>query len=111
MDLIDRGPLLGAGENFLHPLHHSSLLLPLLRAHPSPTESTGSYQTFQFLKPLLYPSFKGSLPSNDANELLSSNTYFSEMKQRVHLKGTGVDWSGALWKPTHLHLLFKRKGI
>lgn len=57
------------------------------------------------------PSFKGSLPSNDANALLTSNTYFSEMKQRAHLKGEGVDGCRALRQSLYLNLLFKRKGI
>lgn len=110
MDLIDRGPLFGVSEQL--PILVTSLLLSFRSwefTHRQQNPLLCS-EYFNFSN-LLYLSFKGSLPSNDANALLISNTSFSERKQEVHLKCKGVDWCRALWRPLTLNLLFRSEGI
>lgn len=64
----------------------STLLLLLLRAHPSPTESTGSYQTSRFLKRLLF------LPSREVCPLMMQMHYWfqtliSQKWSKGHIPG------------------------
>ena len=90
MGLIDRGPLLGVSEQL--PVLFTTLLLSFrsleFTHHQLNTLLRTEYVNFSNL---LYLSFKGSLPSNDANALLISNTHFSERKQRAHGKCKGID--------------------